>query len=210
MKKSHILIVEHDFIAAKRLKHELSLAGYKVLVANSAAIALHYIEQHFFDLMITDIHLDLENMDCINLVKKLNKKTNTPTIYLTSYHDDELFENIAMTNHSYYLTKPCNIDTLIHTIRFTICKHNLNNTEKTYLNHNTTYDMTNKLLTQEEKEIKFTVKENLFLMLLIYRKNQIVSSDEIMQFIWGVGGAIRFHKPQFVSLSPECETNSAI
>jgi DNA-binding response OmpR family regulator len=180
----NILIVEDNSIMAKALKKKLKDGGYNVLVANSADVALKYIESHPFDLMITDINLEDEHVNGIDLVKKLNKTKSKPVIYLTAYGDDETLKSVSDTNHCYFLSKPYDSNQLLQIVKLTVYKYKLNNIEKVYLSENIIFDINNNILYKEDKEIQLTTKENLILTLLVYRKNQIVSNDDILQFVW--------------------------
>lgn len=184
MSKLNILVVEDDFIMAKALKNDLQSEGYNVLCAGTVSLALQYIKSHPFDLMITDINLGDEHLSGTDVVRELNRTKNRPVIYLTAYGDDETLQDVAQTAHTYYLSKPYDSDELLKIIKLTIYKYNINNIEKVDLSQNIIYDISNKILYYDDKEIQLTVKENLFLTLLVYRKNQIVSTDDIVQFVW--------------------------
>lgn len=134
--------------------------------------------------MITDIDLNDSHTNGIDITKKLNKTKDTPVIFLTAQGDDELLENISMIDRSYYLSKPYKIDELLKIIKLMLYKYNPSSIKKVHLNDNTTFDINNKLLHQDDKEIKLTTKESLFVTLLSNQKNQIVSYDEIVEFVW--------------------------
>ncbi|DAB30536.1 MAG TPA: hypothetical protein CFH84_03455 [Sulfurimonas sp. UBA12504] len=184
MTKLNILVIEDNSITAKALEHDLKHAGYKVLLAHSPHAALEYISNSSFDLMITDINLGDAYVNGIDLVKKLNITKNIPVIYLTAHGDDDTLEDVAETNHSYYISKPYDSDSLLKIIKLTINKYRMNHIEKVYLNQDITYDMSNRILYCGDKEIKLTMKENLFLSLLVQRKNQIVSTYDIVEYVW--------------------------
>lgn len=197
------MVVEDNSITAKALKNNLQRAGYNVFLANSADAALKYLRTHVFDLMITDINLGDAFIDGIDLVKKLNKTKNTPVIYLTAYGDDITLEDIAQTNHSYYLTKPYDNESLLKTIKLTMYKYKMNNIEKVYLSQNIIYEVCNKVLYHDGKEIKLTAKENLFLTLLVHRKNQIVSTEEIIEHVWQGESVLQGNMHQLISRARE-------
>jgi len=181
---ANILVVEDNSITAQALKHDLTTVGYAVLLATSASAALNYVKNHSFDLMITDINLGDSLINGVDIVETLNKTKNTPVIFVTAYGDDALLEDIAHTDHAYYLSKPYDTDELLKIIKLTLYKHNQKNEIRANLTHNTIYDINNKLLYEGDKEIRLTPKESLFITLLSNRKNQIVSYADIMQFVW--------------------------
>ncbi len=184
MSKLNILVIEDNSITAKALKYDLKLAGYEVLLAYSAQEALEHIMHSAFDLLITDINLGDAYISGIDLVKTLNKTKNIPVIYLTGNGDDGTLEDVAETNHSYYVSKPYDSDALLKIIKLTINRYKMNNIEKVYLDKDIIYDMINRVIYYGDQEIKLTTKENLFLSLLFHRKNQIVSDYEISQYVW--------------------------
>jgi DNA-binding response OmpR family regulator len=195
LSKLNILVVEDNTITAKALEYDLVSAGHSVLLAHSPDAALQYISIGAFDLMITDINLGDTAINGIELVKKLDPIKNIPVIYLTAYGDDETLEDVAETNHSYYISKPYDSESLLRIIKLTIKKYKINQIEKVYLTQNITYDMSNRILCCGDKEIKLTIKENLFLTLLVQRKNQTVSICDIIEYVWEdevvSGGSIR-------------------
>ncbi len=184
MSKLNILVIEDNSITAKALEYDLKYAGYKVLLAHSPHDAFEHIANSSFDLMITDINLGDAYVTGIDLVKKLNTTKNIPVIYLTAHGEDDTLEDVAETSHSYYISKPYDSGSLLKIIKLTINKYKINHIEKVYLNQNITYDMSNRILYCEDKEIKLTMKENLFLTLLVQRKNQIVSTYDIVEYVW--------------------------
>jgi DNA-binding response OmpR family regulator len=177
-------VIEDNSITAKALEYDLTRAGYRVLLAYSPDVALEYISNGAFDLMITDINLGDVYVNGIDLVNKLNLTKNIPVIYLTAHGDDETLEDVAVTNHSYYVSKPYDSDSLLKIIKLTINKYKMNQTEKVNLTQSITYDMSNRILYCSDKEIKLTMKENLFLTLLVERKNQVVSTYDIVEYVW--------------------------
>jgi DNA-binding response OmpR family regulator len=177
-------VIEDNSITAKALQYDLKLVGYDVLVAFTAQEVLEYITYSTFDLLIADINLGDPSINGIDLVKILNKTKNIPVIYLTGNGDDGTLEDVAQTNHSYYVSKPYDSDALLKIVKLTINRYKMNNIEKVYLDKNIIYDMMNRVIYYNDKEIKLTSKENLFLSLLFYRKNQIVSDYEIAQYVW--------------------------
>jgi DNA-binding response OmpR family regulator len=177
-------VVEDNSITAKALEYDLTSIGHRVLLAHSPDVALKYISNGAFNLMITDINLGDAYVNGIDLVKKLYLTKNIPVIYLTAHGDDETLEDVAETKHSYYISKPYDSESLLRIIKLTIIRYKNNIVEKIYLNKNVTYDMSNRILYCGGKEIKLTMKENLFLTLLVQRKNQVVSTYEIVEYVW--------------------------
>ena len=190
LSKLNILVAEEKSLRSNNLKNYLLSVnrggGEKLnaFFAYTAARALEYIENQDFHLLITDIYIDGKEFTGIDLVKRLNQIKSTPVIYLTDSNDEEVLRSIAQTSHSYFLSRPCNYEELLKIIKLTTYKYKSQNIVKVSLAQNIVYDITNRTLYSDSQEIKLTVKENLFLSLLFYRKNQIVNTEDIILFVW--------------------------
>jgi len=203
MNKFSILIVEDNSITAKALQFDIKEAGYEVSCVYTVQEALSYIQNHHFDILITDINLNHETITGIDIVKKLNLIRQTPVIYLSAYGDDETLQEIAQTNHSYYLSKPYDSQELIKLIKLISYKYKGNNIDRIYLNKDIIFDKNNRVLIVKDKEIKLTQKENLFLTLMLYRKNQLVSIDDLIEFVWNNEEVSKSNMRQFISRARE-------
>jgi len=185
MKKIDILIIEDTVLTAQKIKRSLELAGYNVRgIANRSERALELIFQQHIDIMIVDINIK-GDLNGIETAKLIQKNFNIPVIFLTSYHDDATLAEASSVNFSGYIVKPYLDAQLLREVKLASFRFGLNDTTKSVaLNDGYTYDIQNKRLLKDEKEIKLTNKEEQFLHLLIQNKNTLVSNEYIDLLLW--------------------------
>jgi len=185
MKKINILIIEDTILTAQKIKKSLELAGYNVCgIATRSERALEVILQQHIDVVIADINIkgDLNGIETAKLIKK---NFNIPIIFLTSYHDDETLAEASSVDFTGYIVKPYLDEQLLREVKLASFRFGLNDTTKCVeLNSGYTYDIQNKFLFKDDKEINLTNKEEQFLYLLIQNKNTIVSNEYIDLILW--------------------------
>lgn len=145
-----ILLIEDEFIIAKDIKIVLEKNEYaKVSLAKRKEDVLRLFRKQDFDLIISDVNLNLE-VDGIEIVSELIKIKSVPVVYLTAYSDEEIISRAEKTSPFAYLLKPYNEQQLKITINLAVLNYSkmLKNIdideEKTKLLN---------LLTRREKEV---------------------------------------------------------
>lgn len=107
-----ILIVEDELMIAGSLERILTKQGYQV-----AAIAIDYeqaerqLMTHAFDLVLLDISLSGKKSG-VDVAKLINKRYQTPFMYITSYTDPKTIKELKSTNPAGYISKPVQQATL--------------------------------------------------------------------------------------------------
>lgn len=80
-----VLVVDDDEVSRELLYLQLSSAGYKVLLAEDAMIAGHYVLDEHVDLLLADI--DMPYMDGLDLVQAIRNDpavSTMPVIFVTA------------------------------------------------------------------------------------------------------------------------------
>lgn len=185
MKKINILIIEDTILTAQKIKKSLELAGYNVCgIASRSERALEVMFQQHIDIVIADINIK-GDLNGIETAKLIQKNFNVPVIFLTSYHDDATLAEVSSVEFTGYIVKPYLDAQLLREVKLASFRFGLNDTAKSVeLNNGYTYDIQNKLLLKDDKEIKLTNKEEQFLYLLIQNKNTLVSNEYIDLLLW--------------------------
>jgi CheY-like chemotaxis protein len=116
MKAKRILIVEDDMTLVHSIAFTLKRHGYAVTAVSSAREALMAItaqkEEQAADLLITDIQLpDMTGRELINELVK--RKALPPTLVMTAYATNELFDELKNKGVRECLAKPFDIMELI-------------------------------------------------------------------------------------------------
>ena len=186
--EQRILLVEDEINIRHGIKLNLELEGLEVDCADNGKQAIKKFKGGRYNLVILDIMLPevngLEVCEAIRL-----EDSNTPILFLTAKdttHDKILGLKKGADD---YMTKPFNIEEFILRVKV-LLRHSLKGTEEqsqlqTYeFGENKINFATYKAICNKG-EIDLTKKEAKLLKLLIERANEVVSRENILQFVWG-------------------------
>jgi two-component system, NtrC family, response regulator AtoC len=118
---SSILIVEDDAVYADRLKRNLQMADFQVMVAENGAAAVNRLKTHSFDLIVTDIRMP--EMGGIELIRKIKQEgldgvdPDTPIVVLTSVSSVETAVEAMKLGASDYIIKEAERQEVVLRIR---------------------------------------------------------------------------------------------
>lgn len=117
--QSSVLLVEDAPDLRELLKIFLKRAGHRVLAVSSAREALASVQEHQFDIILSDIGLpDLDGIELLNTVRSLKGNSNSqiPAIALTGFSRSDHPPTPALDNFQAMLQKPIDRKTLIDVI----------------------------------------------------------------------------------------------
>ncbi len=186
---SHLLLVEDEENLHEAIKLNLSLEGYTVTSAFGGKEALSKSKDRKYDLILLDVMLpDVNGFDICETIRLNDSKT--PILFLTAKGDTEDKIKGLSIGGDDYLTKPFNIEELLLRIKLLIKRTSQTSDSKTKL---TTYTIGNQTINFESFEViddkgnkqPLTKKQLNLLKLLIDKKNQAVSRQEILEKVWG-------------------------
>lgn len=111
-----VLIVEDEFLIAKRTEIELVKSGISVEgIANNIADAKTLLKTKNVDILLLDVDLGEEKTG-IDLANEIRQESDASIIYLTSFDDAETKNDILKTSALAYFVKPIDYRSLISTI----------------------------------------------------------------------------------------------
>jgi two-component system, OmpR family, alkaline phosphatase synthesis response regulator PhoP len=183
-----ILVVEDESHLAKGLKFNLEREGYEVVVAGDGEAALEFMKEQTFDLMILD--LMLPKMGGIEVAKSI-RKTNTrfPILMLSAKSTEEDKSAGLEVGADDYLAKPFHLPELLLRVKGILrrCewyKEPVQDQEifhfgKMWINFGTGQAQ------GVSKEFYLTAKEALVMKLLVSKKGQAVTREELLEKVWG-------------------------
>ena len=178
-----ILIVEDDKKLGKELETFLTRNGFIVKCLERFENTVSDVLKENADLILLDINLPY--IDGKFVCKELRKISNVPIIMVTS-RDNELDELTSLNyGADQYVTKPYNIQILLAKING-LLKRNQNagiNTDKIDCN-GFILNISERILEKDNKKIDLTKNEYSILYFLSMHKNNIVSRDEIIDYLW--------------------------
>jgi len=189
MEKYRILIVEDEESLVTALTLNLELEGYHVVAARNGHTALDKFRNQHFDLAILDVMLPL--MDGFSVCQTIRLEGNTtPVLFLSAKGaGKDRVEGLKIGGDD-YLTKPFDLEELMLRVSKLIKRHEGSHSladiheysfgKNNYINF---LNFTIRDITGAETVI--SKKEIMLLKLLIQRKGEVVSREEILEKVWG-------------------------
>jgi two-component system alkaline phosphatase synthesis response regulator PhoP len=185
--KPRILLVEDEKNLLEAIRFNLEMEEYEVEPAITGLQAVKKFKEQRFNLVILDVMIP--EMDGFAVCEKIRlENMDVPILFLTAKdtHNDKI-KGFQMGADD-YLTKPFNLEEVLMRVSVLV-KHSMKGTKK---------EMSTKTVkfggnevnfgTFEAKgvngPIKLTKKEAQLLKLLIDHKNQVVSRNQILQYVW--------------------------
>lgn len=177
-----ILIVEDEHLIATSLKKGLEQEHYTVDIAFDGLEGYDLAASGDYDIILLD--LMLPGLDGLSICKKLRQENiHTPILMLTakSQLDDKIkgFDSGADD----YLTKPFAFEELLARIRALSRRPQKANSKILSL-ADLSLDTTNFIVKRGNHEIRLSSKEYSLLECLLRHQNQILSKDQIIQYVW--------------------------
>ncbi len=186
--KKHILIVEDEERLAEALSHNLQFEGFATTIANDGEEGLRLAQTMRFDLVILDIMMP--KLDGLEVCRRLRAAGNrVPVMFLTAKSSDADRLLGLKVGADDYLAKPFLLEELILRVQGILRRQDWYRTPPEEQEVFRFGDNEVNFLTYEAhakgRTIHLTEKECMLLKLLVERKNQVVSREEILERVWG-------------------------
>lgn len=178
-----ILIIEDDEKLRKELETFLNKNGFIATSLNKFDNAVEDIQKIQADLLLLDINLPYTDGEFI--CKEVRKTSNVPIIMVTS-RDSEMDELLSLNyGADQYVTKPYNIQILLAKI-VGLLKRNQNagnNPDKIDCGE-FVLNTAGRIIEKEDNKVELTKNEYKILEYLVIHRQQVISRDEIMDYLW--------------------------
>ncbi len=103
--KLKLLVIDDEPIVGKRLKPALEKSGYIVEVCETGSEALKRINEHHFDIVVTDVRMD--EVDGMEILDKVTQKSpQTKVIIITGYATIEIAREAIAKGAFDFIAKP--------------------------------------------------------------------------------------------------------
>lgn len=183
-----ILLVEDEENLLEAIRMNLELEKYEVVAVTNGIEAIKKFKEQRFNLVILDIMLpELDGLQVCEQIRLEN--SDIPILFLTA--KDSAQDRILGLKKGAddYLTKPFNLEELLLRVKILI-KHSLKGTANEIKTNEYSFggnrvNFNTYLANCKKGDINLTNKEMKLLKLLIERKNEVVSRDQILQTVWG-------------------------
>lgn len=181
-------MVEDEEHLRDTIKLNLELEGYSVIATGDGLDALNTIREGRFNLVILDIMIPtLNGLDVCERIRLENR--DTPILILSAKNSsDDRVKGLKLGAND-YLTKPFNLEELLLRVGILI-KSGLKGTEKEkelykYRFGENEVDFSTFTVTNNKGSFQITKRETMLLKLLIEKKDQVVSREQILEKVWG-------------------------
>jgi two-component system KDP operon response regulator KdpE len=185
MAQCNVLIVDDEPQIVKTLRVSLSAAGHNVLTAANASETLDVLRRETVDTMIID--LGLSDRDGKEVIAEVRQWSDLPIIVLSARHLEG--EKIAALDAgaSDYVNKPFSMGELLARLRVALRLHHSRSTMHAYRSHGLAIDFAARQVVVRGKEMHLTPKEFDLLRVLAQHAGQVVTRNQLLSFVWGVG-----------------------
>ena len=178
-----ILIIEDDEKLRNELETFLNKNGFVATSLKKFDNAVEDILNEKADLLLLDINLPYTDGEFI--CKEIRKTSNVPIIMVTS-RDSEMDELLSLNyGADQYVTKPYNIQILLAKI-VGLLKRNQNagnNPDKIDCGE-FVLNTAGRIAEKEDNKVELTKNEYKILEYLVLHRQQVISRDEIMDYLW--------------------------
>lgn len=178
-----ILIIEDDEKLRCELETFLNKNGFVATSLKKFDNAVEDILKIQADLLLLDINLPYTDGEFI--CKEIRKTSNVPIIMVTS-KDNDMDELLSLNyGADQYVTKPYNIQILLAKI-VGLLKRNKNagnNPDKIDCGE-FVLNTAGRIIEKEDNKVELTKNEYKILEYLVLHRQQVISRDEIMDYLW--------------------------
>ncbi|MGE7545974.1 response regulator transcription factor [Sporosarcina newyorkensis] len=180
-----IMLIEDDQTLFQEVKERLTQWSYKVAGVTNFSNVLQEFTEIKPDLVIIDIQLP--KFDGFHWCRMIRSHSNVPIIFLSSRdHPTDMVMSMQLGADD-FVQKPFHFDVLIAKIQATLRRVYNYNTEqplelKTWCG--ATIDFSKGTVSNGTGSIELTKNELFILKLLVERKNDIVTRDELITSLW--------------------------
>ena len=188
MDKWKVMVVEDDAPVRHLITASLSAEDYTVIVAQTAAEAVHLATTRNPYMILLD--LGLPDGDGVEVIKQIRVWTETPIIVISARDEDADKIEALDAGADDYLTKPFSVAELLARLRATqrrLAYLAAGNTDAVFRNGDLVIDYAAGRAYLAGQELKLTSIEYRLLCLLAQNVGKILTHKYITQKIWGIG-----------------------
>jgi DNA-binding response OmpR family regulator len=187
----HILLIDDDALLVKSLAFTLRQNGYRATTATSAEKGLAIVNEDAPDLILLDI--GLPGMDGLETLRRIEKQQQIPVIFLTARRR-ELDEVLGLELGAQdYITKPFNEDVLLARIKTVLRRSERVEEPRSNSSQiecgDVLIDIAAHIVTLRGEPVDLAPKAFDLLRVLAQNAAQVVSVDQLIEQVWGLGFA---------------------
>ena len=179
-----LLLIEDDLALNSALKFDLEKQNFNVLTIFLGNESIEIIKNETIDMIILDVNLpDISGFELIKRLKNINK--NIPVLFFSACDlDKDILKGFDLGAED-YVTKPFNIEILHKKIDVILRRNQIDENIFQYDDY-IYFDIQNLELKINNKDISLTPTEYKLLIYFIKNKNQILTKENIMSYLWDI------------------------
>ena len=179
-----VLLAEDEMSLRSIVSGYLSKKGFQVDAVSNGDEAEYAVNKKVYDIIILDIMMP--GQDGLQVCKKIRKKYDVPVIFLTALNHEYDIVNGYEVGADEYITKPVSmpvleakVNALIKRYCGLVVQNGIIRTGALKI------EPARRLVTVEDKIITLAPKEYELLIYFMENKNQVLSRDQILDYVWG-------------------------
>lgn len=180
-----ILLIEDDQTLFREIKERLSQWSYNVAGITDFKHVMEQFTEQQPDLVIIDIQLPY--FDGFHWCRMIRTHSNVPIIFLSSRdHPTDMVMSMQLGADD-FVQKPFHFDVLVAKVQAVLRRtYNYNTGQAVEMKSwcGASVDYMKATVSNEEGTVELTKNEIFILKILLERKNEIVSRDELMTALW--------------------------
>ena len=187
MASARILLVDDDKDILEFLKYNLDQEGFETDVAESGKLALDFVSNKTYDLIILDVMMpNMDGIETCERIRKISPDSDTLVVFLTARGED--YSQIAgfEAGADDYITKPIKPKVFVSKLNALLRR---NWKEKVVKPSENTgpfiIDRDKYLVFKNKKEISLPKKEFELAALLISKPGKVFGRENILNQVWG-------------------------
>jgi len=181
-----ILLVEDEENIREVVKLNLELENYEVVTADNGKTALKYFHEQHFDLVLLDVMLP--EVDGFQVCEQMRLTNMSLPIMMLTAKDAALDRITGLKKGADdYLTKPFNLEEMLLRVQNLLRRSSKSpeNTPEIYEFGGNRVNFITYEAQGNNGIFNLTKKEAMLLKLLVDRKGEVVSRQQILQSVWG-------------------------
>ena len=185
-----VMIVEDDLALSDVIAFTVRRAGFDVVAVYDGASALETWEQETPDVVLLD--LNLPKLDGLSVCRALRAQGDTPIVILTVRADDETVVTALESGADDYVVKPFSPTQLVARLRAVLRRAGLTPSAAVLEAAGLRLDRSRgEMQRRDGVTVRLTPLEARLMESLMLNVGQVLSSDSLINTVWGAEGADR-------------------
>lgn len=184
--KTRVLVIDDDALLRQSLSYRLAREGYTVMTCETAAEGLLSARRDPPELVLLDIGLN--DQSGLDLARTLQQELGVPIIFLTGRQEETDIVIGLELGAEDYITKPFGMRELVARMRV-VLRRRMRSAEKTdddiLVVGEVSLDPKAHVVRVREEKVELPPKEFDLLRLLLTNAGTVLSTDYLLQAVWG-------------------------